>query len=71
MKEINISFKELIDYIKDKDFEIMKLKCNLAEVTKEKRKLEEEKKLVIEALNKRGLCIIIEAQTMYVIEKGN
>ena len=69
MKEINISFKELIDYLRDKDFQIEKLTFNLKEARHELQQLREEQYLVSNWLNDHGINLEIERNKVIQLEK--
>lgn len=69
MKEINISFKELIDYIRDKDHEINILTFNLEETRKELSKLKEESYLISNWLYEKGIVLAIERNKVIEIPK--
>lgn len=53
MKDINISFKEIIDYIRDKDFEIESWRCKHLKEVKEKQMYKEKLNKIHSYLIKR------------------
>lgn len=53
MNEINISFKEIIDYIRDKDFEIESWRCKHLKALRKKQRYEEKLNKIYSYLNKR------------------
>lgn len=65
----NISFKELVDYIRDKDFEITKLKYNNNELNKEVKELRERESVIGEYLREKGITIAIERNRVFELEK--
>ena len=69
MNEINISFKELIDYLRDKDFQIEKLTFNLNEAKHELQQLRKEQYLVSNWLNDHGINLAIERNKVIQLEK--
>lgn len=65
MKEINISFKELVDYIKDKDIQIEKLQYTLKGVINERNELREEKSLITNYLLEKGITLAVERNRVF------
>lgn len=71
MKEINISFKELIDYVRDKDFEIYQLKSIEKRLRHENNLLKEEKSLITNYLLEKGITLGIERNRVFEIRNEN
>lgn len=53
MEKINISFNGIIDYIRDKDFEIESWRCKHLKVMKEKQRYKEKLNKIYSYLNER------------------
>lgn len=69
MKEINISFKELIDYLRDKDFQIEKLTFDLKNARGELNSLREEKILLSNWLVDHDITLAIERNKIIEIPR--
>lgn len=69
MNEINISFKELVDYIRDKDFEIEKLTYNNRKLCSEINEFRNREKAISEYLHERGITLVIKSQRAVELEK--
>lgn len=68
-KEININFKELVDYIRDKDFEIGKLTYNNRCLKEEVNELREKERLISNYLNEIGITLVLEKNKVYALDK--
>lgn len=69
MNNIEISFKELIDYIRDKDLEIDRLNCRLKEANYELSKLKDEHYAICNYLREKRIDLVIERNKIHEIEK--